>query len=119
MRMTLFDYRYRDGGNFKANGTIALEGEANTLLVHAALSRLEDGEYFVAEQLGVPPLQPQLYRWSGGPTPDDHGWHEFVGTRCVSRANLPSDAQVIDSARAFFAKLAAVGEWRDTRVRTR
>jgi hypothetical protein len=70
--------------------------------------RLDGGEYFIAEQVGVPPLYEQLYRWSDGPTQSDHCWHEFVGFRVLStpEANVP-----IDDAAAFVARFRSVTEW--------
>ncbi len=53
----------------------------------AILSRLEDGNLFIAEQVDVPPLYEQLYRWSGGPIAADHCWHQFVGLQIVSQKN--------------------------------
>jgi hypothetical protein len=105
---TAFDYLYRDAANFKAFGTIALRGglsEADQQLIR---ERLDGGEYFIAEQVGVPPLYEHLYRWSYGPTQSDHCWHEFVGFRMVRtpEANMPTD-----EAAGLVGRFRSVSEW--------
>lgn len=111
MTSTVFEYRYRDAGNFKATGTVALKGRADKPLVDAALASLQDGEFFIAEQLGVPPLYEQLYRWSGGPTAQDHCWHEFVAVRQVEDADAASKMPRLGSAQAFFEGMAGIRRW--------
>ena len=109
MALTLFNYLYRDADNYKAWGTIALEGEVARERWQAALGKLEDGELFVAEQLGVPSLYQALYKWSGGPTRADHCWHTFVDVEVVDEAE--SDVFRWGDAEAFVACLLAVDEW--------
>lgn len=81
MPWTLFEYLYRDAGNFKAFGCVALEGRIDPADEQAIRAELDSGEYFIAEQIGVPPLYEELYQWSGGPTASDHWWHELVRFR--------------------------------------
>lgn len=112
MTWTLFEYRYRDAGNFKSHGAVALKGEVSAKQAEAATAMLQDGELFVAEQFGVPPSYAPLYRWSGGPTADDHCWHEFIAFTPVEEAALPPDLPRLGPARAFLARFASIGEWR-------
>jgi hypothetical protein len=107
--MTLFHYRYRDANNYKANGMIALAGVVSPERWEAALTRLEDGEFFVAEQLDIPPLYRALYQSSGGPTLADHCWHEFVEVAVTD--TVEPDTHVWGSATDFTARLSAVCEW--------
>jgi len=65
---TAFDYMYRDAGNFKAFGTIVLKGYLSTGDQEIVCTSLDGGEFFVAEQVGVPALYDDLYKWSAGPT---------------------------------------------------
>ncbi len=74
-----FEYRYRDAGNFKASGRVLLQGNLSESERGEIIARLEDGEFFIAEQVGIPTLYDQLYAINGGPNDDDHCWHEFVG----------------------------------------
>jgi hypothetical protein len=107
---TAFDYIYRDAGNFKAFGTVALEGELDEAGQELIRAQLSSGEFFIAEQIGVPPLYRDLHRWSGGPTSDDHCWHEFLGFRVLSEREKGTEA--ID-AREFVARFAAVDDWHE------
>lgn len=110
MATTLFNYLYRDAGNYKAWGTVALDGEVDRELWQAALGKLDAGEYFVAEQLDVPPLYDALYKWSGGPTSADHCWHTFVDIEMADEAE--PEAYRWGDAKALVARLAAVDESR-------
>lgn len=74
---TVFDYLYRDASNYKAWGSLLLKGaavEADSARVFAALN---DYEYFIAEQVGIPALYGDLWQYSDGPNEDDHVWHTF------------------------------------------
>ena len=108
---TAFDYMYRDAGNFKAFGTLILEGELRAADRKLIRSTLSSGEFFIAEQVGVPPLYHELYRWSGGVTNEDHCWHEFVGFREV--ANRVED-DAINTIAEFVGRFAAAKDWDET-----
>ena len=108
--LTAFDYMYRDAGNFKALGTVTLDRRLDKRDQELIRRRLSSGEFFIAEQVGVAPLYRELYKWSGGPTSDDHGWHEFVGFRALSEREEGTEA--ID-AREFVARFAAVEDWNE------
>lgn len=110
MTTTLFSYLYRDADNYKAWGLVALDGEVATERWKAALAKLEAGEFFVAEQLGVPPLYRALYKWSAGPTPADHCWHAYDGVKVAD--NAAPGAYCWGDTETFVARLLAVDEWR-------
>ncbi len=53
-KFTLFEYMYRDAGNFKTTGRLLLSGQDPQ--AEGAIRRCLDwGDQFVAEQIGVPP----------------------------------------------------------------
>ncbi len=84
----VFDYLYRDAGNFKAFGRLLLRGRF-TLEVDAALRAAVGGDgFFVAEQVGVPPLYAELWALSSGPSSDDHVFHEFLRLRQAEKEDL-------------------------------
>jgi hypothetical protein len=58
--LTRFNYLYRDAGNFKSCGSILLEGKLSAEDQERILARLEDGLFFVAEQL---PSLPYMNRY--------------------------------------------------------
>ena len=75
----IFEYLYRDASNYKAWGKILLSGATTDNEITTLRGCLESGEYFVAEQVGIPAVYEELWKLSGGPTEDDHALHEFVG----------------------------------------
>lgn len=85
---TVFEYLYRDAGNFKAWGSLLLAGSVSAEQKEAFRGLLDSGEFFVAERVGVPSLQRELWKWSDGPTEDDHGFHEFHGFRPAQEEDL-------------------------------
>ncbi|MCB2204814.1 hypothetical protein KQI65_08690 [bacterium] len=83
-----FEYMYRDAANYKLRDDVVFANR-NNLSVDALTTEIQkgliDGEFFVAEDVGIPPLKFERY------DPDlDHGWHWF------SEVSLTDD-QVTDS----------------------
>src|SRR3546814_7465310 len=74
---TVFEYMYRDVGNFKTEGRLLLSGmdpEAEAVIRGC----LEWGDQFVAEQVGVPALCEDHWDSVGeDPSDLDHAYHEF------------------------------------------
>ncbi len=108
---TLFQYRYRDAGNFKASGLVVLEGQLTAAEQQRFRRCLDRGEFFVAEQVAVPPLYGQLYQWSGGPTSSDHCWHEFVGFAEADSSDAPPDSFYWGKAADFLGRFCSIEEW--------
>lgn len=109
---TIFEYCYRDAGNFKAFGTILLNGTVSSGLEAQVRSTLQDGEFFIAEQIGVPPLYDQLYKWSGGPIETDHCWHEFLGFKETDEADSGSESA--GTVAEFALRFTSVVQWDGT-----
>jgi hypothetical protein len=107
MAWTIFEYLYRDAGNFKAFGSIALEGRINNADREAIRAKFDGGGLFIAEQIGVPPLYEHLYQWSDGPTTSDHCWHEFIGFR---ESGDPEHCAIGD-AKDFAMRVKLMNEW--------
>jgi len=82
---SVFEYLYRDAANYKAWGSLLLSGKPTQMDIAALRACMESGEYFVAEQVGVPPLYEELWALSDGPTEDDHALHEFVELRSAKQ----------------------------------
>lgn len=74
MANTQITYMYRDASNWKQFETVVLAGEMTPEEIDLILRRLEDGNLFLPEQVGLPRLQ---FRW---PTlnEDDHVYHELT-----------------------------------------
>jgi hypothetical protein len=78
---------YRDASNYKAYGTLLLTGGYTEADMQQIRDVCEEDVYFIAEQIGVAALYEQLYKYSDGPTDDDHVFHEFV----ILRDATPED----------------------------
>ena len=75
MQSIIFNYLYRDSSNYKNFGCVDFSNPDNIPIekIEAAIqSNLIDGEFFVAEDWGLPTLY--FEDW----TEDDHKWHEFT-----------------------------------------
>lgn len=77
----VFEYMYRDAGNWKTHGALLLTGSVDggkDLL----RDYFESDDLFVAEQVGIPSLCAEHFIACGeGPTNLDHAYHEFVDLR--------------------------------------
>ena len=106
---SVFEYFYRDASNFKAWGTLLLRGVATEADVATLKSRFESGDYFIAEQLNVPTLYAELWKFSDGPTENDHVFHTFHALRPMT----PEDAktEIFDTVESFVLKVKTVKEW--------
>jgi len=107
---SVFEYRYRDAGNFKTYGALLLTGyepEADATLRYC----LDWADQFVAEQVGIPSLCPAHWESVGdGPSDLDHAFHEFVCLRpaIAKELTLPHGS----SLQALVARMEAVaGRW--------
>lgn len=86
--LSVFEYIYRDGGNFKTGGRLLLSGYDPA--ADAETRRcLEWDNQFVAEQVGVPSLCEEHWEAVGeDPSDLDHAFHEFVGLRRAEEPDL-------------------------------
>ena len=112
MSWTVFEYLYRDADNHKAFGKVAFSGSVTPESWDRALQKLDGRTHFIAEQVGLPPLYGQLFRWSGGgPTDADHCWHEFVSVWVVGEGDLPPAGLLQGEVGAFVDLLSSIEEW--------
>ena len=85
---SVLEYLYRDASNYKAYGKILLQGACECNQEWEIMESCESSIYFIAEQVGLPSLYELLYEYSGGPTEDDHVFHEFLSLRQASKDDL-------------------------------
>jgi len=87
-RWSVFEYMYRDAGNWKTPGHVLLRGQDPR--AEGVIRRsLDWGEQFVAEQVGVPSLCAAHFASVGeGPTDLDHAFHEFIALRAATQAEV-------------------------------
>jgi hypothetical protein len=85
IQYTIIEYQYRDASNYKSYGEILIEGifsKDEVKLIHSCM--YDNGEYFIPEEIGIPPLQKILWEKYNGPNEDDHEWHTI---ECIRNAN--------------------------------
>jgi hypothetical protein len=90
--------------NYKAYGEALFAGrlsEDSVLLVRALLV---EGLYFLPSRVGIDTLHDALFQLSGGPTEDDHPWHEFVNLRAAYSEDV-ARLQVICPLDTFLERL--------------
>ncbi|TQV63327.1 MAG: hypothetical protein FNT29_07330 [Halothiobacillaceae bacterium] len=106
---SIFEYLYRDASNYKAWGSLLLKGQVTQADADALGKFLEGGEFFIAEQVGVPPVYAELWEISGGVTEDDHVWHEFVGLRPATAEDIQEKPW--GSVSELLARFTSVRQW--------
>lgn len=106
----VFEYLYRDASNYKASGAILLSGVPSQSDISALCARLDSGEYFVAEQVGIPAVYKELWDLSNGPTSDDHALHEFVALR-VATDDEKKSLQLFGDLSSLLNTFQAVTAW--------
>ena len=111
-RFCVFEYLYRDADNFKARGALLLKGVLTDTQVAEMRSKFESEEFFIAEQIGVPPLYEELWAYSGGLTESDHTWHEFFTVR-PAETNEFAMRSPWGSANKLFNAVKRVGAWKE------
>ena len=75
---SVVEYQYRDASNYKSYGQILIEGKFFKKDINQIHSCMYDhGEYFIPEEIGIPPLQNLLWEKTNGPNDDDHEWHSI------------------------------------------
>lgn len=108
-KLCVFEYLYRDAANYKAWGTLLLRGTATEPDLEILANHFESGEFFIAEQLGIPPLYDELWEFSNGPSIDDHVWHTFYALRLATKEDIK--APVFDTVKNFISKIKSVENW--------
>ena len=106
----VLEYLYRDAANYKAWGSLLLSGFPSQENIAALRACMESGEYFVAEQVGIPPLYDELWKLSDGPTSDDHALHEFVALRAPSEDEINS-LPLFGKLQSLLTVFQAVTKW--------
>jgi hypothetical protein len=108
--LTAFDYMYRDAGNFKAHGSILISGRLSGGEKSRILDAMEANEFFIAEQLAIPPLYDALFQYSDGRISSDHAWHSFCGFRELDPVQaLPEP--IWGQTHELVAAFEQIGEW--------
>jgi hypothetical protein len=111
-RFCVFEYLYRDADNFKAWGALLLRGALSDAQVTEMKSKFESEAFFIAEQVGVPPLYQELWAYSDGATESDHPWHEFFRVRPADENDLAIYAPR-GTASALLQAITKITRWNE------
>ncbi len=111
VEFSVFNYCYRDASNYKAWGSLLLEGLASSSDIEDLRDHLDSGEFFIAEQLEIPPLYAELWALSGGPSVDDHVWHTFHEIRPATGEEI--NAEIFDTVENLISKIESVINWNE------
>lgn len=108
----IFEYLYRDAGNFKASGALLLEGLLSEDDIAKIAERFDEGKLFVAEQIRVPALCEKLWReCQCDPSAEmDHVWHEFSAVRGATIEEC-SRMEPWGSAADFLHNVIRIDSW--------
>lgn len=107
----IFEYFYCDASGYKSWGEIVLRGRLSQLDTSIIESKFESSEFFIAEQLEIPTLYRELWKFSDGPTADDHVWHTFHKLRLAEE--WETKQVVFGDLKDFILKIKSIGFWRE------
>ncbi|MFN3702958.1 hypothetical protein [Thermomonas sp.] len=112
MSNCIFEYRYRDAGNWKTEAAVILFGQIDTTIVDGIRKTLEAGELFIPEQVGLKPLQNQHFlAHKTDPDDDmDHAFHEFIGVRAIESKNDMQHPKLAITLEYLAAQFEAAGK---------
>ncbi len=88
----LFEYLCRDACNNKVYGTVLLKGAISPEDVEKFTKLFNDQRWFIAEQIGITSLMPELWKFGGGPNNEDFPFHEFIAFADAFE-DVPSDTE--------------------------
>ena len=103
MSNTRIEFLYRDASNYKAYNSVVVSGTFTDEQINQIIDSLEDGMYFIPEQIGFP-----VERF-GSITEDDHCWCELTAFDFETTDDEPTlKMSANEVLKAFLAaKLAA------------
>jgi hypothetical protein len=104
---TRFTYTYRDANNYKNVGEAVVAGEITAAQRQQIDMALDDGEFFVPIQVGLPDCSEISRGYM--PCEADHAWTELDVHEIETTEDAPSVAGDIDTVVAAFA--AHAGKW--------
>ena len=108
-KFSVFSYLYRDAGNYKAYGRLLLKGTASVSDIETLRQHFDSGEFFIAEQLGIPALYSELWAFSSGPISDDHVWHTFEELKPATADDLT--LPIFDTVKSLTKKIKSAIVW--------
>ena len=108
-KFSVFSNLYRDASNYKAYGRLLLKGTASVADIETLRQHFDSGEFFIAEQLGIPAFYAELWAFSSGPISDDHVWHTFEELKPATADDLT--LPIFDTVKSLTKKIKSVEVW--------
>lgn len=106
---SIFEYLYRDAGNYKTWRSVLLVGRATPVDTEIVKAGLDRGEFFIAEQIGVPAAHAMADGAKPVPNEDDHVWHEFSELRPAEADDIVGEPW--GSVAELVARFRSVQRW--------
>ncbi len=108
VKNTEIHFLYRDASNYKKYNTVVVAGAINAAQIERIRVSLNEGEYFIPEQIGLPCERFDDVTW------DDHCWCELDPEYDIAPtdADVTVDLTVEELVKAFEA---AAGKWDDVK----
>lgn len=113
-KFSTFEYSYRDASNYYVHGFLILSGTCKKKDKEKIFATLQDHIFFVPEHISLPPLQGELYAYTGGPTDDDHPLHEFLDLRPAMPEEIDMKP-VFCSVKEMVKRFTDVTDWQSWR----
>ena len=107
MSNTRIEFLYRDASNYKAYNSVVVSGTFTDEQIGRIMDCLEDGMYFIPEQIDWP-----VERFSSI-TEDDHPWCELCETDFEITEQKPTITMTVDEIVSRFA--AAKDNWDESK----
>jgi len=107
---SVLEYLYRDAANWKIWGKVLLRGALTVADLGRIESKLEAGEFFIPEQVGLESLATALFSSPGGISKNDHLWHEFKTVRAATTEEV-AELSVWGTTDKLLELIDAVIRW--------
>ena len=107
---SVFEYLYRDASNWKSWGKLLLTGSFTSAEYAHMEAKLDIGQFFIPEQIGIPPLFRKPNESSFEPTSDDHVWHEYIALRPATIEEIQSGSRW-GTTQTLLDRISAVARW--------
>lgn len=104
----MIDYLYRDADNYKVWNTVVLNGTLTEKQIADIIGVLNDGEYFIPSQVGLP--EQRFEKLSGA----DHCWFELSPESFNDVDDKPTVDLTATELYENFMKIKSIG-WDDTK----
>lgn len=105
---TRIEYLYRDADNYKCHNAVVIPGTMSREQIVRLMACLDEGEYFIPEQVGLPANDMQSLGYSYDEQ-SDHPWFQLYASGIVPTAQAPTEDVDPEALVVRFEKAAKDG----------